>query len=1106
MRKIFKKLVSNIPLLLVILVSIFIALQNTSIRGYYSGWDNIHAEFDLGQYAYRGLYGAWSEHEGLGGPAAKGLLAEITRIPYLFVLEQIFPLHLVRAVFLFTMYVIGGVTMYFFIKNYWIQNKIQYKTWIAGFAGLLYLLHPLTLQQFYISFELFTVQFAFFPLLLISLHELVKKTSPKSIFLFCTVQILLAASAHTPTVFYLGAVASVLYALTIHLQVHKKIYKAVKFSLIIGLLTFVINGFWIVPNLYYSVHNSEYVTESKANVVFGPEALWSIREASTLHSYLTGYHYLTTWKDYNFESKEHELIFNEWVNHFANPFRNLQLYILAGLSICGAVIGLLAGKKYPVKATMSVLFLLTSAFIWIELFPTKDLLLKFYESKTFLEIFRNPFTKLSILHSVFVVILASETLAKMVEILQKKVSQQLIQTVVPIVISLGYIYTFSITAPSFSGNFINEKLYVIFPQEYKALYSFMQTQDHSHRVLEMPYTSREGWVLHDWSTPGRILGYQGIGFNFFGIPQPFLTSDFARWSGANDYLYEELSFAINSQNPQQLEQIVQKYIIPLAILDESRVQPYTKHSFSLDKEMLEKAGYKQIWQEKFLTVYEHPTVAAKSSPFIIPESIAKISADTERLSVDPVITEYPEHIITDTSDAVVTFPFSWLEKTEPKKQTVTDSELSLSSGVNPGKYIIQIPAFATDSYKTTVALRLQDSQLQIFFPQYTINTGSEILQIKSIDNQITQLENKVLAIQINGVEIALNNNSEYAYSEINVPIGGKLTIIDIETGQKLTEITPNWSILTREQSFESEIGSNLTITTKFPNILANLELQPSENCVRPQRGSIQTTHLQSGAALYSAENYGVNCNSVYLPFISPVNEYIAIASGENIMGRSIKLFVHNSKPNTVPTEYIFPEDKYTVSYPLKQLSSDPQHRLFLNWETRSFGQKSENRLDSLTIVPLHIANFAKMTLTANNSKNVSVENTVSATNQLKHSISKYSLDADCDSTCYIGINQAYDDLWVAYDFSTNKILPHYRYNNWANLWEVQDGKHSVVIVYVPQYIAFAFLGLAAFTFIIVGVKLFTHKPKQENKRKNISKKVRKSVQGKTKQLTLTDKR
>ncbi len=180
MQKVLTKMRANLPLLLVILVGIFIALQNTSARRFYAGWDNIHAEFDLAQYAYRVLFGAWKEHQGLGGPAAKGHLAEITRIPLLLLLEQAFPKYLVRAVFLFIMYLIGGTSMYFYVKNWWLSNqKDNIKTWLAGFTALLYLLHPLTLQQFYISFELFTVQFAFFPLLLISLHKLAKEHTKK---------------------------------------------------------------------------------------------------------------------------------------------------------------------------------------------------------------------------------------------------------------------------------------------------------------------------------------------------------------------------------------------------------------------------------------------------------------------------------------------------------------------------------------------------------------------------------------------------------------------------------------------------------------------------------------------------------------------------------------------------------------------------------------------------------------------------------------------------------------------------------------------------------------------------------------------------------------
>ena len=96
--KLIQKIIrNNFPLILVILIAAFIGLQNTSIRAYYSGWDNIHAEFDIEQYAKRVFFGAWQSHEGLGGPAAKGHLSEITRLPVLFVLNSLLPNYLVRS-------------------------------------------------------------------------------------------------------------------------------------------------------------------------------------------------------------------------------------------------------------------------------------------------------------------------------------------------------------------------------------------------------------------------------------------------------------------------------------------------------------------------------------------------------------------------------------------------------------------------------------------------------------------------------------------------------------------------------------------------------------------------------------------------------------------------------------------------------------------------------------------------------------------------------------------------------------------------------------------------------------------------------------------------
>lgn len=1072
MQKVLRKLRANIPLLLILLVGSFIALQNTSIRGFYSGWDNIHAELDLGQYAYRVLFGAWKEHQGLGGPAAKAHLAEITRIPYLFLLQQIFPTYLVRAAFLFTMYLIGGTTMYFFVKNWWLEkHPPQISTWVAGFAGLLYMLHPLTLQQFYISFELFTVQFAFFPLVLITIHLLAQKLSAKHLLYFSLVQVLIASSAHTPTVYYLGAVISVLYALGVALHQKKTLVKTLLLAFIVGVLSFVMNAFWIVPNLYYSFNNSEYVTESKANIVFGPEALWSIRESSTLNSFLSGYHYLTTWKDYNFSTGEHELIFNEWQDTFSHPFRVLQLYALAALTVVGTVVALTKFRSRTHASLAALIYLLTSAFIWIELFPTKNFLLQLYENKTFLEIFRNPFTKLSILHSIFVVLLAVEALSFLIRQAEKKLTKKAGQTVLGILLILSYTYTLSITPLSFSGNFINEKLMVIFPDSYENLYTFMKTLDHEDRVLEMPYTSREGWVLYNWSTENRVNGYQGIGFYFFGIPQPFLTSDFARWSGVNDYFYEELAFALNSKNPSQLEKITTKYHVPLVILDESRETPYRDHDFGTDRELLQLAGFEKIWEENFITVYEHPKIATQSNSYIAPQTVSHISARTDRVTQDPAYNLYKDYISEDetTSKNTIQFPFSWLLQSELTNHTVTQNGSIISTQIPTDTYKVLLPPLAGETYKTTVAIRKNQSALEIFFPQYTLETDADRFILNTIPNSAIEIEPEdFFAVGVNNTLLSLNDE-QFSYLEVNVPVGQNITITDA-AGVPLIEIPPNWEDLTAVQEFIITQSSELKITTAFPTISANLTLQPSENCVTPQRGSIQTTYNETGAATYEADEFGVNCNSVSVPYMSPAHSYIVTSKGENLEGRSIKLFVHYSMENTTHTEYIFPEEKYEKHYPLKELTQNAEERLYLNWETRSFGKKSVNRLDSLEFIPFHLETFSEIQLLPQDRSLLSglanVPNNLEVLDFEKKFVSRYSAKVNCLSeTCYFGLNQAYDDAWIAVDTSSWSLLSHKRYNNWANIWEIPQGERSIEFIYIPQCIAFGFLILGTSTII-----------------------------------------
>lgn len=1107
-KSIQKFIKNNFPLILVIFISLFIGLQNTSIRAYYSGWDNIHAEFNMSQYANRVFFGAWQEHEGLGAPTAKGHLSEITRLPVLYLLNLIVPSYLVRSSFIFMMYTIGGIGMYLYLKKIWVKESIRkYSNWLAGLGSLLYLLHPLTLQQFYISFEIFTVQFAFFPFLLLSIHLLLKKITWKSILIFMLIQLAIAPSAHTPTVHYLGILFSLIYALFSALDT-KKFVGSLKFSFFVGLLTFVMNSYWILPNIYYGLHNSKYVSESEANVLFGPESLWSIRESNNLHSFLTGFHYLVTWRDYNFKSQEHELIFNEWTNHFSNPFRNMQMYTLGIIAVLGFFTLIFNKKEGGKRWAIIIIYAICVSLIWIELFPTKNLILSLYKSKTFLETFRNPFTKLSILYSFFLVVLFVEFIKliakKIDEKLEKKTKKNVLQTF----LSMLAIYIVSITSPIFSGNFISEKLKVIYPPEYEKLYEFMKTKDHNARVLEMPYISREGWVLYDWSTASRTNAYQGIGFYFFGIPQPFLTPDFARWSEVNDFFYQELQYAIDKNDNEQFKQITNKYRVPLAIVDESRIYPHKDYGFEASHELLVLAGFKKIWQEDFISVYENTNNNAEGG-FIVPTKLDFVASNLDRIKKDVAFSKIGEYISGSEKNKLdqYVFPFAKLLSKEISNVIFEENRILVKEFFLKDNYLLEIPKLNQNTFSTTVALQLKNEIIYASFPQHNLTANNKIISLSYLENVEIPVEKNTseYTILVNGnianlkdgeieflsLTLSENENDSVNFSTVNDNL---LLAQDI-----------NWDEIKKEIKFELNDLDSLLLETSFPMVKANLSGIPSENCTKPLLGEISTTYNLETAD-YKAKNYGVNCNTLDLNFITPSSSYIMNVEGENFAGRSIKMFINYSTKNTIQEEHLLSESIFNASIPLDNITSDPISRYYVNWETRSFGKESRNAINRIEVMPFPLEKFSQISLTK-------IGSSESSKNEIKIISAKSDADfynlikIECANTCYFGINQAHDDLWIAYDKNNRKILPHFTYNNWANLWQVNNKSDEIIILYVPQLVAFVGMITIVVALVIVplvGFKKDNLKIKKSgadkktkiNKHANIKSRTKKVFNGK----------
>lgn len=1181
------------PIAIIILLGLWIAIANIIPNTHYAGWDNIIAEFNFSRYAKQTFFGAWIEHQGLGAPAAQGFLAEISRLPILWALLQIFPIELIRYIYILGCHLIGGIGVYYYILKFWIPNTtrkitnevrktnlIQY--WLAGLGGILYMLHILTLQQFYIAFEMFMAQFAFLPFVLMSIHLLfptkkdIKKTHTVSaLLIFIFIQFLIAPSGHTPTVFYLAVLFTQIYGFFLHLE--SGIGKSITVAFLIGLMTTLSNAYWIIPNLYYSFSHSHYVSESRNNIIFGPEALWSIKESSNWQNFLKGTHYLFTWKDYSFEKREFSYIFDEWQSHLDTPYIKVLLSLVGTITILGFGINVINSNKQKLRIGFVFTYLLCVIFIWVDLFPTKYFFDILYSSPSFLEAFRNPFTKLSIIYSFVSIVLFIDFFKYLFESLLKRYSNFTPHTI--LITSVSMIAIIITALPSLNGHFISEKLRITFPEQYHDLFAFLQNSDYSTRVLQLPQNSHAGWEYYDWQfiRPGN--GYQGMGFYFFGFDQPFMSRDSDRWVETSDFFYHELKYALDTRNSKHFQEILKKYNIDTIIIDETKVDPHFDLNYQLDHELVSKAGLKKIWHLDFLTVYFFQDLE-NSKSIISHPSLTYTSGATDRVRIDQIFAKLGNYITPDnTQETQIYFPFSNLMKTEISDVSYTENSVIFkpnTTEISSDSYTLHLPSIFQNEYLTAAAIQKNQSIISVNFPQYYLNTQydqyslpslepivmdlntlftelipnlreelsnlinqnlidnrtdysnisqyldivnryifSDQKQKESIVNDLKQSENIVLFFEDLGIVLDLKNTVTPTLSldiekPIVISVGFSEKDFDIRDDGTVdtTQLTlipillfnPDWSKFTNDYQLKVNIKNhhNLSLEATFVPHQLQLDQNPSINCSNPIQGNINTIKTNGGDSfIYSADNFAVNCNGYRFEYISPAGEYVLRSIGSNIQGRGTKLFLNYLYPRTMPEDFLFREAFFDHTLTIHPVSNDPQALFYLNWETRSFGKRSENIIDMIQVWPFSLTYFAGMqlipdahslnadTYSVNASKTIIDHPDNNITFSIIDMIELFPavtyIEGICPiKKCNISNNQSYDSLWIAISLQDYNIslLPKYRLNNWTQTWEIPQGNHTLIILYVPEIAQLALLlvlGICIVTLIFLYCKLHVRK-------------------------------
>lgn len=1080
---------NKLPLLVVIVVALLVALQNIDFSTYYSGWDNIHAEFNLVRYARQVFFGSWLGHQGLGAPAAQAHLSEIMRLPIIFVLRLFLPDNLIRYVYIFGMYLLGGVGVYLYLSKVWFkERKDAFQDWTASLGAVFYLLHILTLQQYYISFEMFMAQFALFPFLLMMIHKLSKSFSNKNILFFILLQFLIAPSGHTPTVFYLAVLLSLLYAFFVHLKENFKTNwrSSLVFSFLIGLLTLVSNAYWILPNVYYSAHNSHYVQESRTNTIFAPESVWSIKEAGNFQNFINNTHYLFNWKDYSFEEQQFEYVFSEWLPHLNSPLTQIFMSIVGFGTIVGLALVIWNKNKGYKRWPFVIFYIFSACLIWIDFFPTRGIVNYFYNFGIFQEAFRNPFTKLSILFSFVSVVLFVEFVHFILNYLRQNKSKILLnKLMIPVALLFFFFVLTYIALPSFQGHFVSDKLRVKYPDQYFEMFDYLQTRDKNLRVLPLPQFNHAAWVYHDWSfiEPGN--GYQGMSFNFFGIPQPVLKRDFDRWGETNDFFYHELKRALDTRDVEHFSQLLTKYNIDLVIIDETKIDPFRNYDYQLEHQLLIASGMDKVWQQDFLTIYQKENI--NQNELIIPQGLKIISAETDRVKRDWAYHHEGDYINSDLDKAAVIYPFANLMKYELTNISYAPDFVEIKQEIDSGNYLITLPGIRESEYLTPVMIEYIGQRVKVKFPVNRILTGKEVITLPYLSpfqfytdeasEIVVFFNNQGIVVQQGQtiypvLSIALDQPVTISYANKNEELAlnqeGRIKSTQLEI-KKQFDLNPDWSRWSNDLVFQADLDQEITLKTEFPVVSLDITQNPSVNCSEPEQGVIGADFSQ-GIMTYEVDKYAVSCNGYNFDYMSSSASYLLNITGRNVQGRSIKFFVSNSQEGVMPDDYIFSEVEHDSTITLNKTSYDPRDQYFLNWETRSFGKLSKNQIYEMRITPFPLERLAQLRVeTAKNTHINSNDITIKQSRTFIDAI--HVVDLECENTsCYLGLDQSFDDLWLAFMVGKTQPLPHFRLNNWANLWQV-DQSGRVVILYLPEIIALlSFVFLAAAT-VTLGCKV-----------------------------------
>ncbi len=1044
----------------------FIAYQTYEKGTFLSGWDTLHPEFDFDLNFRRIFFGVWRQEQGLGAVAAHTHMADLPRVVILWLFHFIAPLNLLRYIYIFICLILGPLGMYFFIQYLLFLSKFKnkYINAVAFISCLYYLLNFSTIQQFYVPFEMFPTQYAFLPwALLFSVKFYINKNDKSSLILFGIVTLLGTPQAYAAHLWYpfFGV-----YCLTLGILVLKDrlSLESIKKSLILIFLTITINSFWLLPNIYYIVTQSNTPITSKQNRLSSQEFQLKNRENGYLSdvSLIKGFYF--NWNAYDYTLQKTTTLMPEWATYINQPYVKFIGYFLFSCSVFGFFLSLLRRNAFFVSLSPFILF--PFVLLMNHTPPFEYVFNALNSFPLFEEALRFVFTKMSGLLIFGYCVYFAFFVASLCEFFHYKKSRLLPYLFLGVIFVSLIVYV----QPVFKGRIISSKMKIAIPQEYFDLWSYMKNQKDGV-ILPLPLFTFSGWQYYNF-------GYQGAGFIWFGLKQAIMDRDFDRWNIHNEQAYNEFHNAVYSQSADQFDAVLKKYNIQYILWDHNVISPEQKNQNQLlflnesdslinrlilnNKLRLQKSFSSSLFLYQVNRLTEETEI--KQIPMNVLPTYQKNYRDFAYLKNG----DYISSELTNNGDfPTYYYPFRDILN-ENESMNLNNVKIDQNSNL-----YFDISNLSTDSQNIFIP-KLSDIESILFASARVgpIDASSQQYQVSILPSLPRVVVNPIfLTVKPEHNQLLINDSFLFLRDPITLDPNGGTSSLFLKTRE------PN-SINGFKFMPESEIRE-LSIR-EIDAFKVPLFLLPMQN--NSDKETLMESLNTSKIVVFPLPDIPHNLGYI-VGIESKYGEGLPLrVCMKNIYSGLCDLYTDVTKNAEYTTEYfLIPPTDENGGYKLEITS-------------QSLGKyPSISNLRQVNIVPIQYNYLSNIYFFNRENNDVGIFQEKYPTTQYfrlphyKSTVIKSSNPIQPNSVAVL--NQAFHNGWKIYQIKCQtltiqcrmmelfpflfgtEIKEHVLVNNWANGWVLtapEEGK--IVIVFWPQYLEFAGFGLLILTFVIILVK------------------------------------